>query len=165
MKERCLEGEETAWALLYEGNFPGLVFYSRSLLVSGPIPGLTPDDVAENVFGSHWENDCHLIRYYEPERAPWQAFLRLLARRQVITGHRREHECALTDGDLVDHGADGGLVEAEFHEFADALTAQLRQWFAEEVLGVTDPAAPSTSPAARRKRRERVFRKAAEYFG
>jgi len=165
LKERCLEGEETAWALLYEGNFPGLVFYSRSLLVSGPIPGLTPDDVAENVFGSLWENDCHLIRYYEPERAPWQAFLRLLARRQVITGHRREHECALTDGDLVDHGADGGLVEAEFHEFADALTAQLRQWFAEEVLGVTDPAAPSTSPAARRKRRERVFRKAAEYFG
>ena len=165
LKERCLERDETAWALLYEGNFPGLVRYSQSFLVIVPIPGLTSDDVAENVFGSLWENNCHLVRYYKPDRSPWQTFLRLLARRQIITCHRREHEFALPDGDYVDPGADRGLVEAQFHEFTAALPARLRQWLAEEVLGIADTTAPPTSQAAKRKHRERVLRMANEHFG
>ena len=165
LKERCLGRENAAWGLLHAAHFPGLVAYARALLVIAPIAGLTPEDVAADVFSFLCENDCHLIRYYDPRLIPWQGFLRLLAKRLILTHRRREHPCPLGDRDYVDPGADGGLAEAQFHEYVAALPPTLKQWLEDDGFGITDPTTPPCSPEAKYKRRQRAFRRAADYFG
>lgn len=168
LKERCLHGEPAAWLLLYTDNYPELVCYVQTLLVARPIPWLTADDVAGNVFASLWEDDCYLIHYYDPERAPWQAFLRGLAERQVGLGQRREmqrrkREQPWEERDFADLGVDQGLVQAELHEFAAALSPVLQAAFAAECLGTPLGSVPAGSPDARRQRRHRLLREIRNY--
>jgi hypothetical protein len=163
LKQRCLDGEQAAWLLLYTDNYPGLVCYVQTRLAARPIPWLAADDVASNVFASLWEDKCRLVHYYDPERGTWQAFLRKLAGQQIGIGwrqemQRRKHErpWEWEGRDVADLGADQGLVQAELHEFAAALPPVLQAVFAAECLGVPLVSVPAGSPDARRQRRHRL---------
>ena len=124
--------------------------------------------MAGNVFASLWEDECHLVHYYDPERGTWQAFLRKLAGQQIGIGRRQEmqrrkHEHPWEDRDFADLGADQGLVQAELHEFAAALSPVLQAVFAAECLGTPLVSVPAGSPDARRQRRSRLLREIQDY--
>jgi RNA polymerase sigma-70 factor, ECF subfamily len=114
LRRAVLSGDEKAWRALYESACDRL--YAYVLWRCGSLR-----DRADEVAQECWLHAVRRIADFDPERAPFIAWLRGIAAKVLQNRHRRDrrHQASPLDGDLA--APDASRVEAEL--VAEALAS------------------------------------------
>jgi DNA-directed RNA polymerase specialized sigma24 family protein len=136
--QRCLAGDEEAWARLYRRFHPHLLRVVARMLRCRDDAELV-EEIAHQVWFALVVGDGRRLRAYDPGRASLETFLNTLARRAVI-----DHRRLLCRGGARQrrleprHGARRGQplpLAAWLAEFAGRLSERERLFFEEHLLG------------------------------
>jgi DNA-directed RNA polymerase specialized sigma24 family protein len=167
--QRCLAGEQEAWEELRRRHIPALARFIQQQLHGRKSARARAEEMAEEVLESLLVPTPARLRRFQATRAPFPAYLRMLALQAVYLECRQDkrrkgRESALGQRDPADTWADDATTALLREEFVASLTPRELKYYRKELLGVPDPAGPCYfSPAQGYKLRQRILKKVKEF--
>jgi len=167
--ELCLTDEQEAWPELRRRHVPALARFIAHLLHGQKSARCRADELAEEVLESLLERKAARLRGFQPARASFSTYLRVLAVQAVHLDYRQNErrgglESALGQREPADVWDDDAATALLREEFVASLTPREQKYCRQVLLGEPDPAGPCHFTAAQGyKLRQRILKKAKEF--